>query len=147
MNTKDKLILNVLKENSKLSVQKISKETNIPVTTVYNRIKNLEKNKIIKKYTILLDNKLLDKNIAAYVAITMDYSLLKKMNLSQHDIAKKLKRNENVEEIAMITGIIDILIKIRVKDIEELDNFVTKYLRNIDGIKKTQTMVVLNEVE
>ena len=41
---KDQLILEVLKENSTLSTSKIAKSTKIPITTVHNRIKKLEKN-------------------------------------------------------------------------------------------------------
>jgi DNA-binding Lrp family transcriptional regulator len=46
----------------------------------------------------------------------------------------------------MVTGGTDILIKIRVENIDELNNFVTIYLRNIEGIEKTRTMVILNEI-
>lgn len=146
MDEKDKKILELLKENSKLTTQQISKKTLMPITTVHNRIKKLEKDEIIKKYTVELDNKKLGKNIAAYIHIVVDYRLLKESKMSQHELAKKLKQHEVVEEAAMVTGGTDIIIKVRVKDIDELDNFVTKKLRNIDGIEKTQTMVVLNEI-
>ena len=36
-------ILEVLRENSKLSTQQIAKKTGLPVTTVHNRIKKLKK--------------------------------------------------------------------------------------------------------
>ena len=146
MDEKDERILDVLKENGKLSTQQISKKTSIPITTVHNRIKKLEKDGIIKNYTIVLDNKKIGKAIAAYVQIIVDYKFLKEKKMSQHDLAKKLKQHEFVEEVAMITGGTDIIIKVRVKNIEELDNFVTQYLRNIEGIEKTQTMVILNEI-
>ena len=51
-------------------------------------------------------------------------------------IAVILKR----EEMKMEMGTIDV-----VGDIDELNEFVTIYLRNIDGIEKTQTAIVLNE--
>ena len=113
---------------------------------MHNRIKKLQKEGIIKRYTVELDNKKIGKNIAAYIHITVDYRLLKEIKMSQHELAKKLKQHEFVEEAAMVTGGTDIIIKVRVTDIDELDNFVTKRLRNIDGIEKTQTMIVLNEI-
>lgn len=146
MDEKDEKILRLLQENSKLTTQQISKKTLMPITTVHNRIKKLEKEGVIKKYTLELDNKKLGKNICAYIHITVDYKLLKEIKMSQHELAKKLKQFEFVEEAAMVTGGTDIIIKIRVKDIDELDDFVTKKLRNINGIEKTQTMVVLNEI-
>jgi len=145
MDKKDEQIIEILKENSKLSTQQISKKTSIPITTVHNRIKKLEKEGVIKRYTLELDNKKLGKDIAAYINIVVDYRLLKEKNLSQHELARKLKQHEFVEEAAMITGGTDLIIKVRVKNLDQLDNFVTKYLRNIEGVEKTQTMVILNE--
>ena len=145
MDKKDEQIIEILKENSKLSTQQISKKTSIPITTVHNRIKKLEKEGVIKRYTLELDNKKLGKDIAAYINIVVDYRLLKEKNLSQHELARKLKQHEFVEEAAMITGGTDLIIKVRVKNVDQLDNFVTKYLRNIEGVEKTQTMVILNE--
>ena len=60
-------------------------------------------------------------------------------------LAEKLKKHEIVEEVAMLTGVTDIILKIRVKDINELNGFVTRQLRNMDGIENTKTMVVLHE--
>ena len=47
LDDKDKKIIEILKENSRLSTQQISKKTLIPITTVHHRIKKLEKEKII----------------------------------------------------------------------------------------------------
>lgn len=146
MDNKDEKILRLLKENSKLTSHQISKKTLIPITTVHNRIKKLKKEGIIKRYTLELDNKKLGKNLAAYIQIVVDYKLLKEKKMSQYDLAKKIMQNESVEESAMVTGGTDIIIKVRVENIEKLDNLVTKYLRNIEGIEKTQTMIILNEI-
>jgi len=43
-----------------------------------------------------------------------------------------------------MTGATDILIKVRVSSIEELNEFVIKKLRNINGVDKTQTMITLS---
>ena len=144
MDEKDEKILKLLKENSKLTTQQISKKILIPITTIHNRIKKLEKEGIIRKYTIELDNKKIGKNVSAYISLTVDYNLLQKT--PQHELAKKIKNHDLVEECAMVTGGTDIMIKVRTSSIEELDDFVTKHLRNIEGIEKTQTMVILYEV-
>lgn len=146
LDKKDSIILEVLKQNAKLSTQQISRETGIPITTVHNRIKKLENKGVIKGYTVRLDYDKVGKKLAAYILVTVDYKLLKQKGMSQHDLAKKLKKHTDIEEIAMITGGNDIIIKIRVSDIAKLDEFVTRYLRNVDGVEKTQTMVILNEV-
>ncbi len=145
MDEKDEKILKLLRENSKLTSQQISKKTLVPITTVHNRIKNLEKNGIIKRYTLEVDSRKIGKAIAAYILVTVDYKLLQQLKISQYELTKKLKYCPEVEEAAMITGASDIIIKARVKDMEELNEFVTVELRNIKGVEKTQTAVILNE--
>jgi Lrp/AsnC family leucine-responsive transcriptional regulator len=145
LDKKDLKILKVLKENAKLSTQQISKKTLIPITTVHHRIKKLEKEGVIKGYTTILDRKKTGKDILAYILITVDYNLLKQKKLSQHDLAKKLRNYEVVDETAVVAGGTDIIIKVEVKDVDQLDEFVTKYLRNIEGVEKTQTMIALHE--
>lgn len=143
---KDYTILDVLKQNARLSTQKIAKKVNIPITTVHNRIKKLENTGVVKNYTVNVDNKKLGKNTTAYILVTVDYKLLKEKKMTQYELAKKIRQNPNVELACMITGLTDILIKISVKDMDELGEFVTKYLRNVDGVERTQTAVILSEV-
>ncbi|MBI4155309.1 Lrp/AsnC family transcriptional regulator [Candidatus Woesearchaeota archaeon] len=145
LDEKDFLLLKILKENSKLSTKEISKKLLMPLTTIHNRIKKLERINAIKNYTVNLNDKTLG-TLSAFILVTVDYNLLKLRNTTQHELVKTIKANDLVEQTAMVTGSHDIIIKVRVKNIQELDNFVTTYLRNLHGIQKTQTMVILNEV-
>ena len=67
VDNKDLLILDALKRNAKAPIAQIAKETGLPGTTVHNRIMKLNKEKVIKGYTIKVDNKKLGKGILAYV--------------------------------------------------------------------------------
>ena len=139
-------ILEVLQNNAKLTTHKISKKLAMPITTIHNRIKKLEKLGIIKRYTVELDYKKLDKGLFAYIGVTVTYTSPSGKKLHQEDIAKKIKKLAGVEEVNIMAGGNDILIKIRLKDIDELNDFVVRKLREIDGVDKTQTMVVMSSV-
>ncbi|MBI2148279.1 Lrp/AsnC family transcriptional regulator [Candidatus Woesearchaeota archaeon] len=143
----DNKILQVLKKNSKLSYRGISKQLLIPVTTVHHRMRKLEKNGIIKKYTVILDDKKLGKSVAAYVLVKVDYNALNSKGLTQKELAKILKRREDIEDVCLITGLRDIILKIRTHSVDELNQLLTKDLRNLTGIKSTETMVILDELE
>ena len=147
MDEKDRKILLCLQEHGRWGVQKIAKETRIPITTGYHRMKSLEKDGVIKRYAVVLDNKKLGLPLAAYVLVVVNYSILKDTNLSQYDLTKKLLKEKEVESAAMVTGGTDIILKARVANIDELNQFITVKLRNVEGIEKTQTMIVLNEAE
>ena len=61
----DLKVIEALKENAKLTTSKISKRFNIPITTVHNRIKKLEREGVIKSYVPVFDHHKLGKYVYA----------------------------------------------------------------------------------
>lgn len=145
INEKDLKILAKLKENSKKTTAHISAQTGIPVTTVHNRIKRMEKKGIIKKYTLELNHAVLGNNLTAYLMIHTTNMLANGLKVNQEDTAKEIKALSGIETVELLAGHGDILAKARVKDVNELNEKIMQEIRKIDGVDKTQTMVVLNE--
>ncbi len=85
--------------------------------------------------------------MSAYILIKVDYTAITHKNQTQQQLAQKLKHRPEIEDIALITGLRDIIIKIRTRNIEELNQFVTKELRTIAGIKGTETLIILDDLE
>ncbi len=146
LDEKDWQILEHLKQNSKLSTYKIARKTLIPVTTVHNRIKKLEKQGIIQKYTVIVDNKKLGKPITAYILVHYDISLWGK-KISREEFRKKILELPNIEAIEYLTGRFDILLKVQLRDMEELNTIILDKLRQIPGIGSSETFFVLEEVK
>ncbi len=146
LDEKDLLIMDILKNDSKLTTGQISKKTRIPITTVHNRIKKLESFGVIKSYTVVLDYKKLNKPILAYVLITVSYNLPSGKKVDQEILARQIRSFSEVEEVGITAGETDIIIKVRLQDVESLNDFVIKKLRSLDGIDKTKTMIVLNNL-
>ena len=146
LDNKDVTILNNLRKDAKLTTQQLSKKTNIPISTVHNRIRKMEQIGIIKGYTVVPDFEKLGLNLCAFSLITFDFDKAKKAGLTQIAIAKKIKENNDVESAYLITGDEDILVKIRVKNVHQLSEDVTQRLRDIPGVQKIKTIIVLEEV-
>ena len=146
LDEKDQAILQELLKDSKQTTHCISKKLNIPITTVHNRIKKLESQKIIKKFTVNVDYLKLGRSIPAFIGITVDYSSSKDKRLSQTEVARAIKNIEGVQGVAVLTGEMDILAKVIAKDLSELNQIVTEKLRKIPGVDKTKTSVILKEV-
>lgn len=145
MDEKDKKILEILKENSKFTTREIAKRTLIPITTVHKRIKKLAEKGIIRKFTIELDYNKLDRGLAAVIFVTLDYKILKKDNMQEKDLAKRLMSLDAVEKTFHVTGLTDMILIVRVKDTNELESFIDKIKKAYGAIEKTQTLVVLSE--
>lgn len=146
LDNKDLRLLEVLKKDARLTTSQISKKLNIPITTVHNRIKKLTKEGVIKNYTINIDYKKLGKEISVYILINVIYTTADGKKLDQEEIANEIKKQEEVEEVSIVTGGPDIIVKVRTNDVEALNDFVIKRLRAIRGVDKTQTMVVLRQL-
>ena len=145
IDNKDLKILELLKLNARFTTKQISKKTLLPITTVHNRIKKLENLGVIKNYSVVIDHKKLGKSISAYILMNINYVYLKEKKITQHQLAQQLSTHPMVDKISMVTGETDMVLKVIVNDVSQLDDFVTKYLRNIDGVQRTKTMLVLHE--
>lgn len=145
INEKDLKILDKLKQDSKKTIAHISAATGIPVTTVHNRIKKMEKKGVIKRYTLELNHEILGNNLTAYLLVHTTTMLANGLKVSQEDIAREIKALQKLETVELLAGHGDILAKIRVKDVNELNEKIMQQIRKIDGIDKIQTMIVLNE--
>jgi len=140
---KDKKILEILEENSNLSTHKISKKTLIPVTTVNNRIKKLKELGVIKRYTVDIDKKKLGFNLSAYVLVLVSLDELKREKMKAKDLIKIIKKDPLVESVDNVTGDVDIILKMHVRDIHELNEYVVNDLSDYKGVERTKTLLIL----
>ncbi len=139
---KDLAILKVLCKNSRAQISEISKITDIPRITVYNRIQRMVKEGVIKKFTAILNYKVLNLPVVAFILISFSPDF----KISQRTLAKKISAMKNVEEVHIIAGEWDLLVKVRGSTVEDIGNFVVDELRNVEGVEKTLTNVVFETV-
>jgi DNA-binding Lrp family transcriptional regulator len=125
-----------------LSSKDVAREIDSPVTTAYARIKRLEDLEIIRGYKAILDPKKLDRSATAFVFASFAYPASKEGLTSHRRIAKEVAKHPEVQEVHIITGDWDLLIKLKGKDVDELSNFVMNDLRTMDGVEKTLTCIV-----
>ncbi|MBW2992768.1 Lrp/AsnC family transcriptional regulator [Candidatus Woesearchaeota archaeon] len=145
LDSKDRKILDVLKSNADFTSRQIAKKTFVAVTTVFNRIKKLKSEGIIKKFTVELDNKKIGKGFMVYIEVNVNLPLLKSKGKSQLDIQKEIKKFDFVERADIIAGGADLMVVIRVKDVEEYEEVLLKKLHLIEGIENTKSLVVISE--
>lgn len=136
---KDKRILNILLKNSRLSNREIARKTGLSTATVISRIKKLEREKIIKKYSVSLDYEKIGYGIEALIEILV---LKGKSPL----IKKKILSSQNVYAVFEITGEYDIAVLARFKDKTELNDFLDN-LQSHEFIQRTNTKVILKSEE
>lgn len=136
---KDKKILNILLDNSRLSLRQIAKKANVSVATAMNHIKRLEKEGIINKYTAKLDYEKAGYDVEVIVEIRISKGKL-------FEVEKKIAMNPNVFAVYDITGPFDAVVLARFHTRRLMDNFLKK-LQTYDFVERTETKLVLNTIK
>jgi DNA-binding Lrp family transcriptional regulator len=143
LDVKDVEILNFLQRDAKVSVKKIARQLRSPMTTVYAKIRRMEEAGIIRGYKAILNASKLGRGTTAFVLASFAYRLPETLGvLSQRDVARKICRFPEVQEVHIVSGNWDILIKVKAKDVDAVGKFVVDRLRTVEGIEKTLTMLV-----
>jgi len=143
----DRKIIQLLQEDAKMSAKEISKTTGSPITTIYSRIKRLEETGVIKGYKAILDDKKLGFTSTAFVLATSDLSQVDLGKNPEYSIGTELGKFPQVQEVFIISGEWDYLIKLKEINTEAAGEFVIRQLSYVKGISKTLTCMVFRKVK
>jgi len=114
MNKKDLKIIAHLRQDGRMQLTKMSRKTQIPVSTIFDRLKN---NNFIKKHTTLLDFNELGYNTRAKINL--------KVNREDKEALKEyLIKNQSVNTIYKINNGFDFMIEGVFKQIKDMDDFI-----------------------
>lgn len=133
-------IITELTQDGSISVPNLSKKLGINTSVLYSRIKRLIKKKLIKKFTIDVDESLIGIGVRATMGINRDPKL-------KDQIHKALIKTQEVVIISEVTGRFDILITVRAKNLEELHTIAIEKIGKIEGIQNTETFVELQRTD
>jgi len=143
LDKKDLAILTLMQKNCKYTARKIAEKINSPITTVFAKIKRMEELGIIKEYKAILDSKKLNCGTTAFILASVSYGTKNSdAPISQRVIAEQIAKFPGVQEVHIISGNWDILIKVKEKDVDTIGKFVIDKLRTVKGIEKTLTCMV-----
>ena len=143
LDEKDKQLLSILQENGRATLKELSRLTGMRETTIFARIKRLEREGIIKEYRAILDPKALGKGTTAFILIKYDPSF----GFTQREVAEKISKLPEIQEVHIIAGDWDMIAKIREKDVESLGRVVLDKIREIEGVKETVSLIVFESVK
>jgi Lrp/AsnC family transcriptional regulator, regulator for asnA, asnC and gidA len=129
----DEKIIAILKINSRQPFVEIAKEIGLSESAIRRRVKNLMDTKIIKRFTVELDNKNRTSAITLIsVTSTSDTST----------VSTALMSLNGVEVIYEITGQYDIAAIISSSSVAEINRCIDD-VRRIEGVSDTNTVIVL----
>ena len=139
----DNKILNNLQVDGKTTAKKLSEKLNLSATAIYERIRKLEKNKIISRYVAIINKTKVKKNFIVLCQV----KLIRHNNIFIDKFEKEVQQFNEVLECYNISGDYDYQLKIIVKNMQSYRMFLNNKLTSLDYIGSTYSVFVISEVK
>ena len=136
-------VMELLKENSRTSAADMAVMLNAEEQAVLEAIRALEDEKLILKYTAILNEEKLADSHAVTALIEVRVSPMREMGFDA--IARRIYRFEEVESVFLMSGAYDLKVLIKGDSMRQIAFFVAQKLATIDGVLSTATHFVLKK--
>ena len=136
----DKKIVELLQEDSSISNIDLSKKIGLAPSSCLLRVKNLKEQKILKQFTVIVDEKRLGFEITCFAKVYI--TPLNRENCQA--FIEEAKKIPEIVECYTITGDASFLLKIVAKSFEYYRDFVFDKLLNAPYVTNIDTSIVVS---
>jgi Lrp/AsnC family leucine-responsive transcriptional regulator len=143
LDTTDLAILRMLQSDAFLTHKEIAAALKLTTTPVYERIRRLERNEVIKSYVALVDRSKVGKPLLVICAVSLKEHALERLKQFEESVCALTE----VTEVLHIAGGFDYLLKVVVKDMAEYQHFIVHKLAGLDNVGHAQSSFVLTELK
>jgi Lrp/AsnC family leucine-responsive transcriptional regulator len=133
----DLKILEILQQQSRIKRKDLAEEVHLTIPAVSERMRKMEEEKYITKYTAILNPKKINLGVSAFIFVDVESS-------SHYDkIIENAKQYDEILECHAITGSGSHLLKIRTEDVDHLEKILVD-IQSWEGVKHTKTNLILS---
>jgi len=135
----DMAILRILLQDSRRSLQDIGSEVGLSATSCWSRIKRLEAEGVIRRYTVDVDPASLGYRDSVIVHLTLESHT----DETLYEFGRVLATIPEVLEAYLVSGDYDYYIRIAVRDTRDYERLLREKLYKIPGIRHSKSHFVL----
>lgn len=135
--TIDLQIISILQEHGRIPLVKLGEQVGLSAPSVIERVKKLEDGGVITGYHASVDARQMGKDVTAFIGVSIGHPRTIGM------FEQTVERLEEVLECHHVTGEYTVLLKVKTCSTATLEELI-KTIRAIDGVTRTETMVVLS---
>ena len=137
---KDRLILEILRENARTPLTEIAEKLGVSESTIRKRVKSLEDEDVIKRYTVVVDPAKLGYNSVSFVGLDVEPTHFL-------DVAIQMTEFPEVKFVATSTGDHMIMTEIWLKDGRELGKFIAEKIGRLEGVQRVCPAVIMEKLK
>ncbi len=134
----DRRLIGLLLEDGRLPVNELAQRANVSRATAYNRFDRLRTNGVLAGFTAVVPPEKVGLGLTALVLVDVDQQYWGRTRDELVDLP-------GLEYLALTSGQFDMVLLVRVADIEALRDIVLVRLHAVKGVRSTQTVFVLEE--
>lgn len=139
----DRDIIRTLSSDSRLSVRELASRVHRSATTVFERLRRLEEAKVIKQYTVVVDNDVIGRGFTVFCNVS-----LKHISTEIHrEFAKVVAELPEVAECYNVSGAYDYILKVQVADMKTYRSFLTDKLGQLPFLNSVQSIFVMEDIK
>lgn len=139
----DRAILQLLQEDAFLTNKEIAARLHLSPTPIFERIRRLEREGFVVRYTALLERKSLGFNLLVFCEVSLKEHKRDFLETFEREIALL----PEVLECHHITGAFDYLLKVLARDMDDYQHFLKDKLAALDNIGRVESHFVMTEVK
>lgn len=133
----DLQIIAILQEHGRIPLVKLGEQVGLSAPSVIERVKKLEDGGVVTGYHASVDARRLGKDVTAFIGVSIGHP--RTIGLFEQTVDLL----DDVLECHHITGEHTVLLKVKTCNTGALEDLI-KTIRTIDGVTRTETMVVLS---
>ncbi len=130
----DSKILRALQANARTTLAEVGRSAGLAPSSVHERLRRLQRDGVIRGWTLDLDPVALGRPVTAFVGVEAD--------VTGGTLAGRLRQRREIDECHDIAGDLSFFLKVRTQDTEGLLDLVD-WIRELPGVRQTRTTVVL----
>jgi DNA-binding Lrp family transcriptional regulator len=108
---------------------------------VAERIARLERTGVIRGYRIEIDFGALDRSFVGWMGVATV------QGARQRDLVAKLRELPEIEEVDLVTGPMDLMVRVRVRDHVQMRDLMFDHILPLEGVNRTETFISLESME
>jgi Lrp/AsnC family leucine-responsive transcriptional regulator len=133
----DRSILELLQQDCKQPLAALGAQVGLSAPAVAERIHKLEEAGVVTGYVALLDARKLGMDVTAFIGV----STIQPRPVGA--LEREVTAIEDVMECHHVTGAYTLMVKVKTRNTETLEMLIDR-LRSLQGVTRTETMVVLS---
>ena len=134
----DRRLLQLLQEDDRLALAELSKRVGVAASTLNDRIKRLVIQGQITGFHARLSPEALGLDLLAFMLVGWSNPKV------EQPFLKKVRASPSVLECHHVTGAWNYLLKVRVKNIKDIEAFLSSTIKAVPGVERTDTLIALS---